>query len=113
MEFQRPFLLLMAIPFLLLFISLGKLERRRFLISPSHEGGRRNIFVWLATRKIPKYLWLSVSLLSIIVLAGPTKLVGSEGVEVQGRIKCISLDFSHSMRQTERSRTGRSSVEVI
>lgn len=113
MQFGEPFMLLLAIPFLLLFFSLGKLERRRFLLSASNERGSRNLFLWLFTRKIPKYLWLSVSLISVIVLANPIRLISKEGIEVQGRIKCISLDLSYSMKNTERSKTGRSSVEVI
>lgn len=113
MHFGEPLMLLLAIPFLLLFFSLGKLERRRFLLSPSNECGSRSLLLWLATRKVPKYLWLFVSLASIIVLASPIRLVGKEGIEVQGRIKCISLDLSFSMREKNRSKTGRSSFEVI
>ncbi len=113
MAFERPFVILMIIPFLLLFFFLGKLERRKALMAPSYGGERRNLFIWLITRKVPKVLWLIVAAISILVLAGPTKLVSKEGVEVQGRIKCISLDLSFSMRETGRSKTGRSSVEVI
>jgi len=82
-------------------------------MAPSYEGGRRNLFLWLITRKAPKVLWLTVAVISVLVLAGPAKSDDKENIEIQGRVKCISLDLSTSMRSVNRSKTGRSSVEVI
>lgn len=113
MAFTQGFILLAIVPFLLLFFFLRKLERRRALVSPGHEGGVKNRLIGVFTRGLPKALWFGTALCAIVALAGLFTRVPKEGILVQGRIKCISLDLSTSMRATSRSVSGRSSVDVI
>lgn len=69
--------------------------------------------MWCFARGLPKLFYLGAALAAITALAGPFIRVPKEGILVQGRVKCISLDLSTSMRSTTRSLSGRSSVDVI
>lgn len=113
MTFSQSLVLLAAVPFLLLFFFLKRMERARTVsVSSTHIGKSRPV-LYFFTRIVPKVLWLLAALFAVVALAGPVRSVSTEGIAIEGRIKCISLDFSHSMRETSRSKTGRSSVDVI
>ncbi len=113
MTFTQSLLLLALVPFLLLFFFLKKIERGGAVFVSSHRIGKKSPWLYFFTRLLPKVMWLGTAVAVIVALAQPMKMVSKEGIEIQGRIKCISLDFSTSMRQTGRSKTGRSSVDVI
>ena len=113
MTFAQSLLLLAIVPFLLLFFFLKKIERGGAVSVSSHRIGKKSPWLYFFTRLLPKVMWLGTAVAVIVALAGPMKVAPLEGIEVQGRMKCISLDFSTSMRSTGRSASGRSSVEVI
>ncbi|MBI2639452.1 MAG: hypothetical protein HYW90_00975 [Candidatus Sungbacteria bacterium] len=113
MAFSQSLVLLATVPFLLLFFFLKRMERARAVSVSSTSIGKSKSVLFFFTRIVPKIFWLSVAFLAVVALAGPVKSVPTEGIAIEGRIKCISLDFSYSMRATTRSKTGRSSVEVI
>lgn len=113
MTFGEVSVLLAIVPFLLLFFFLKRMERRLAIRVASHRLGKPKLWLYFFTRQVPKLLWLAVAVTAVMALAGPMVVNPKEGIAVQGRIKCISLDLSTSMRSTSRSITGRSSVDVI
>ncbi len=102
----------LLIPVAIVFFFLRILERRRFLaIAAKRFGRKRGIRV--LTRWTPKALWLALLVSLILYFANPLTESSRESLIVNGRVMCLVIDLSSSMRGTSLSRSGRSSFAVI
>ena len=112
MQLEIKEYLLLFIPALMLFFFFGRLERARVLAITSVRFARRR-GMRVFTRWIPRILWVALVSSLIFYFANPVVIDSQESIDVKGRITCLVIDLSHSMRSTSLSRTGRSSFTVI
>jgi Ca-activated chloride channel family protein len=113
MGFLYPSILLAIVPFLLLLLFLGKIEKKRYLDIPTalivkRISGTKSFF-----KKSGRALWILAATLVIIALARPQDISEFEKFGVEGRMMVLSIDLSTSMSGTYYSTTGRASVDVI
>lgn len=112
MDFLHPWLLLCALPFVLLFFFLKKIERKRYLDIPTKMIVRKIGPLKSFFKKSGKALWILAALLLVIALAGPQSVSETEKIELEGRMMVLSIDLSTSMTSNYYSKTGRPAIEV-
>jgi Ca-activated chloride channel family protein len=113
MEFLYPLVLIAIVPFLLLFLLLKKLEKRRYRDIPTalivkEIGGLKSF-----AKKCGRMLWILAAIFIIIALSRPQIISEAEKIETEGRMMILSIDLSASMSGTDRSETRRVAVDVI
>ncbi len=113
MAFANPWILVVFIPFILLFFFLKKIEKRRYLDIPTglivkRIGPFKSFF-----KRSGRIIWILAALLLVVALAQPQSAFETQTLGVEGRMMVLSVDLSTSMSGISYSKTGRASVDVI
>ncbi|MDP3051905.1 MAG: VWA domain-containing protein, partial [bacterium] len=113
MVFANPWILVVFIPFILLFFFLKKIEKRRYLDIPTSLIVKRIGPLKSFFKKSGRAIWILAVLLLVIALGRPQSISETQTLSVEGRMMVLSVDLSTSMSSNSYSKTGRASVDVI
>lgn len=112
MYFETYGYFLLLIPVLALALFFTRLERRRALAVTTGRLAKRQ-GIQVLTRWVPRLLWCALMATTVFYFAHPILRNSRESITVEGRVKCLVIDLSQSMRGKETTRSGRSAFEVI